>query len=167
MPHTETPLFGIDFFARLFERVFCPHPSLTALFLKCLMSAINPNQQFFKHSLSGFTNLVPDITPSHAHSSASIVTLIASSIILRHVTQIRGASRRQGYIYSLQPRLALHSPPHPDSAICSKHIPHTPYLQISFYRPISPVQHRALYKKSLCCYVQVALGIHTRICPLS
>ena len=26
------------------------------------------------------------------------------------------------------------------------HSPH-PYLQISFYRPISPVQHRALYKK--------------------
>jgi hypothetical protein len=98
VPHTETLLFGVDFFARLFERVFCPHPSLTALFLKYPMSAINPaNNSSNTHSHSWLTNQVPDITPSHAHSSASIVTLIASIIVLRHVIQIRGASRRQSY----------------------------------------------------------------------
>jgi hypothetical protein len=47
----------------------------------------------------------------------------------------------------------LHTPLHPDSAICLQHIPHTPTCKYPFHRPISPVQHRALYKKiimSLC-----------------
>ena len=35
-------------------------------------------------------------------------------------------------LYSLQPRLALHSPLHPDSAICSQHIPHTPTCKYPF-----------------------------------
>jgi hypothetical protein len=92
----RAPLFCVNFFDRLFERVFCPHPSLTALFLKCPMPAINlANNSSNTHSW--FTNLVPDITPSHAHSFASISTLIASSTVLRHIIQIRGASRSQGY----------------------------------------------------------------------
>lgn len=152
MPHTETPLFGVDFFAHLFERVFCPHPSLTALFLKCLMSAINSVNNI-SNTHSWFTNLIPDITPSHAHSSASNVTLIAFSIVLRHVIQIRGASRLQSYTLC-NPRLAPSASPR-FCYLFTAHSPH-PYLQISFHRSISPVQHRALYKKSLCCYVQVA-----------
>lgn len=136
---------GVDSFARLFERVFCPHPSLTVLFLKCPMSATNPaNNSSNTHSW--FTNLAPDITPSHAHSSASIVTLIASSIVLRHVIQIRGASRRQGHTLCNPARLALFASPR-FCYLFTAHSPH-PYLQISFHRPISPVQHRALYKKN-------------------
>lgn len=116
------------------------------------MSAIySANNSSNTHSW--FTNLIPDITPSHAHSSASIVTLIASSIVLRHIIQIRGASRRQSYTLC-NPRLAPSASPR-FCYLFTAHSPH-PYLQISFHRSISPVQHRALYKKSLCCYVQVA-----------
>src|SRR5260370_712218 len=43
------------------------------------------------------------------------------------------------------PRLALSASPR-FCYLFTAHSPH-PYLQISFHRPISPVQHRALYKK--------------------
>lgn len=127
------------------------------------MSTINPaNNSSNTHSW--FTNLVPDITPSHAHSSASIVTLIASSIVLRHVIQIRGASRRQGYtlcnpgspctLRFIQILLSVHS---------TFSIPTCKYPFIDRYHLYNTVHY---IKKSLCCYVQLALGIHTRICPL-
>ena len=92
------------------------------------MSAINPAHNS-SNTHSWFTNLIPDITPSHVHSSASIVTLIASNIALRHVIQIRGAMFKV-ILSATQARLVLSASPR-FCYLFTAHFPH-PYLQISF-----------------------------------
>ena len=165
MPHTETPLTGVDFFARLFERVFCPHPSLTTFFLKCPISAINPahnslNTHPPRSPTWSLTSLLP--TPIYPHQSSHSLLPASFHVVLSKFGVIPTAK----LILSATPaRPALSASPR-FCSLFTVHSPH-PYLQISFHQPISPVQHRALYKKSLCCYVQVAPGIHTCICPLS
>lgn len=152
------PLFCVDLFSRLFERVFCPHPSLTALFSKYPMSAINPTNNS-SNTHSWFTNLIPDTTPSHVHSSTSIVTLIASSINLRHVIQIRGAGytlcnpRSPCTLRFTQILLSVHST-----------FP-TLLLANIFHQSKSPVQHCALYKKNhyVAMYKLLLGSIHASV----
>ena len=148
MPFTETPLFGVDFFARRFERVFCPHPSLTALFLECPMSAINPtNNSSNTHTPGSLTwsltsllrTLIHPHRSSHSLLPASFYVILSKFGVLPAVKVIYSATQTRP-APSASPRFCY---------LFTAHSPH-PYLQISFYRPISPVQHRALYKKSLC-----------------
>jgi hypothetical protein len=77
---SEIPLFGVDFFARLFERVFCPHPSLTALFLKCPMSAINPaNNSSNTHTPGSLTWSLTSLLHTLIHPHRSSHSLLPAS----------------------------------------------------------------------------------------
>jgi hypothetical protein len=163
VPHTETPLFGVDFFAHLFERVFCPHPSLTALFPKCPMSAINSanNSSNTPGSLTwSLTSLLHTLI--HPHRSSHSL-LPASFYVMLSKFGVLPAVK----LYSLQPRLALHPPLHPDSAICSQHIPHTPTCKYPFigrYHLYNTVHY---IKNHYVAMYKLPPGIHTRICQLS
>jgi len=151
VPHTETPLFGVDFFARLFERVFCPHPSLTALFLnaRCLQ-LILPTiiQTLTPGSLTwSLTSLLHTLIhlhrSSHSLLPASFYVMLSKFGVLPAVKIILSATR-----------LALHSPLHPDSAICSQHIPHTPTCKYRYHLYNTAVHYIknhyvAMYKLSL------------------
>jgi hypothetical protein len=145
VPHTETPLFGVDFFTRSSERVFCPHPSLTASFLKCSLSAINPaNDSSNTHTPGSLTwsltsllhTLIHPHRSSHSLLPASFYVMLSKFGVLPVVKVILSAT---------QAHLALSASPR-FFYLFTAHSPQ-PYLQISFHQPISPVQHRALYKK--------------------
>ena len=159
MPHTETPLFG---FAPLLERVFCPHPSLTALFP---MSAINSaNNSLNTHTPGSLTWSLTSLLRTLIHPHRSSHSLLPHRSTSCYPNSGCFLPSR---ICTLQPMLALHSPLHPDSAICSRHIPHTPTCKYPFIGRFHLYNTVHYIKKSLCCYVQVAPGIHTRICSLS
>jgi len=94
------------------------------------MSAINPaNNSSNTHSPGSLTWSLTSLLHTFIHPHRSSHSLLPASFYV--IIQIRGASRRQR-LYSLQPRLALHSPLHPDSVICSQHIPHTSTCKYPF-----------------------------------
>ena len=64
-------------------------------------------------------------------------------------------------VLSPRPSVAWHTLFHPDPFPCVHSTFPTPLLAHIPSLAISPVQHRALYKKSLCCHVQVAPVTHT------
>ena len=115
-------------------------------FLKILMPSINATNNSPNTIHSRFTNLVSDITPSHAHSSVSLLRDRHT-----HCFQFRSSPcyPNLGCIPPVKVLLSAtqHSLLHPDPPARSQRTPQHPYLHISFHRPISPVQHRALYKK--------------------
>ena len=166
MPHRQTPLFGVDFFARLFERVFCPHPSLTALFQKCPMSANNSaNISSNTHTPGSLTWSLTSLLHTLIHPHRSSHSLLPASFYV--ISSKFGVLPAIKVIYTLcnpgspctlrftQILLSVHSnSPHPT---CK-------YPFIGRYHLYNTVHY---IKKSLCCYVQVAPGIHSRICPLS
>jgi len=123
-------------------------------FLTCPISAINSTVKILSHSFR-FADLIPDITPSHVHSSidpsGSPHSLPSASFYVIS-SALRSAFPANKVVLSRRPRLALQAlsaSPGYASYPLAAHSPHF-YLQISLHWPISPVQHRALYKKSLC-----------------
>ncbi len=123
VPHPQAPLLGAGSLLSLFERVFCPHPSFTALFLKYPTSAINP-------AINSPNTYTPDsltwplTSPLHTliHPHRSSHSLLPSTV-LRHLSKFGvlpavkvilsearlalSASPRFSYLFTAHPTLLL------------------------------------------------------------
>jgi len=126
-------------------------------------------------SLLRFTSFIPDITPSHAHLSPSLLRdrhthclQLRSVPCYPQIVVLFPPSR----LYSLRPNIARHFPcftriypyaltahfPHPLPLLA--HIPSL--INITCTTPCIIKK-----KKIICCHVQVPPGIHTRVRPLN
>jgi len=110
--YTNKPRFPVPVsFPSLFERVFCPHPSFTALLLKYPMFAINPCNNspitYAPGSLTWpLTSLLRTLIQPHRSSHS-----LLPSIVLRHLSKF-GVLPAVKFMHSATyPRLALPASP--------------------------------------------------------